>query len=63
MVNPKEVQQYLSWIDYPTTKEEIIKHATDQGADEDVLDALQNLDDDMVYESFADVSVSLTETE
>lgn len=53
--NPIQVQEYLSGMDYPADKEEIIDHARDQGADEDVMQTLQQLPE-QDYRTAADVS-------
>jgi hypothetical protein len=40
---PIEVQKYLSGMDYPATKEQIIEHAQSQGAPKEVIEALQKI--------------------
>lgn len=42
-VNPVQVQKYLKHVDYPATKEDLIKVAQDEGADENVLHTLEDL--------------------
>ncbi|WIE75906.1 DUF2795 domain-containing protein [Curtobacterium sp. MCSS17_007] len=39
--NPIQVQKYLSGIDYPASKEDIVATAEKEGAPGDVLDALK----------------------
>jgi len=39
------VQKFLGGIDYPASKEDIVRTATDAGADDDVLNALEGLPD------------------
>lgn len=41
--NPIEIQKYLSGVDYPVTKQKLLDKARDNGADEDVLAALEKL--------------------
>lgn len=53
--NPIQVQEYLSGMDYPADKEEIIDHARDRGADEGVMQTLQQLPE-QDYRTAADVS-------
>jgi len=43
---PIEVQKYLSGIDYPATREELAQHARDQGADDQIVEHLQQLPQD-----------------
>ncbi|MGN7191911.1 MULTISPECIES: DUF2795 domain-containing protein [unclassified Curtobacterium] len=43
--NPIQVQKYLSGIDYPASKDDIVSKAEQEGADGDVLDALKNIPD------------------
>jgi hypothetical protein len=42
-INPSQVQQYLSGVDYPATREDIVQHAERQGAEPEVLEALESL--------------------
>ncbi|MCP2249260.1 DUF2795 domain-containing protein [Lentzea aerocolonigenes] len=41
--NPIEIQKYLSGVDYPVTKRQLLDKARENGADEDVLAALEKL--------------------
>ncbi|MBT2502468.1 DUF2795 domain-containing protein [Curtobacterium sp. ISL-83] len=41
--NPIEVQKYLSGIDYPASKDDIVATAEQEGAEGDVLEALKNI--------------------
>lgn len=43
---PIELQKYLSGVDYPATKEQLISTARDQGAPDDVINALESADAD-----------------
>jgi hypothetical protein len=42
-VNPVEVEKSLKGIDYPAKKEDLIKHARQHGADQQVLETLKEL--------------------
>ena len=53
--SPIEVQKHLKNIDYPKTKQEIIKYALNHGATQDVMDDLSDLSD-KTYANAADVS-------
>ena len=44
-VNPIQAQKFLSGMDYPAGKPEIVEHARGQGADQDVLEALEQISD------------------
>ncbi len=44
-VNPIQVQKYLSGLDYPCTKQQIIEHAKSQGADDNVIETLSGIED------------------
>jgi len=59
-VNPIQVQKYLKGVDYPASREDLMAHAEDNGADEDVLDLLDQLPDEE-YETPADVSKAIGE--
>jgi hypothetical protein len=57
-INPIQVQKALGGIDYPASKEDLVKHAEEKGADEEVLSALKDLPD-RKYETPADVNKEL----
>jgi hypothetical protein len=61
-VNPIQVQKFLGGIDYPATKEDLVNRAKEQGADENVVSALQNLSTDN-FNSPNDVSEALGKSE
>lgn len=43
--NPIQVQKFLGGIDYPASKEDIVRTAKESGADENVLSALEGIPD------------------
>ena len=43
--SPIEIQKHLSGVDYPASKATIVQAAEDQGADDQVLDALGAIPD------------------
>ncbi len=45
MVSPIDVQKALSGMDYPARKDDIVRHAEQHGADKEVLDALNKIED------------------
>ncbi|MEA5619198.1 DUF2795 domain-containing protein [Cronbergia sp. UHCC 0137] len=47
--NPVEVQKHLKGVDYPAEKQELIKHAQQQGADKQVLSLLEQLPEGEEY--------------
>ncbi|CAA9892867.1 conserved hypothetical protein [Candidatus Methylobacter favarea] len=57
-VNPIQVQKFLSGMDYPASKEEIVTHAQSQGADDKVMQTLQQLPDES-FQTPADVSQAI----
>lgn len=61
-VNPIQLQKHLKGMDYPASKEDLIKHAQQQGADEVALSALEQLPDEE-YETPADVSKAIGKNE
>lgn len=44
-INPIELQKHLKGLDYPASKDDIVKTAKDHGADDDLADTLSNLPD------------------
>jgi hypothetical protein len=61
-VNPIQVQKFLGGMHYPAKKDEIVKHAKSKGADDNVMDTLEELPDDN-FETPADVSKAIGQIE
>ncbi|GAA4283309.1 DUF2795 domain-containing protein [Brevibacterium daeguense] len=53
--NPIQAQKFLSGIDYPASRDDLVKKAEQSGADDKVMSALKGLED-RKYDSPADVS-------
>lgn len=53
-MNPITVQKHLHGVDYPASKEDLIKTAEAQNAPQEVIDMLQRLPD-VEYETPADL--------
>jgi hypothetical protein len=45
MASPDDVQKALSGAKFPSSKQDLIEHAKKNGADDDVVDALNKLPD------------------
>jgi hypothetical protein len=45
MVSPIDIQKALSGMDYPANKEQILQKAEQNGADDQVLEALRRIPD------------------
>ena len=43
-INPIEVQKHLSGVDYPASKDEVVATAESNGAPQEILEALQQMD-------------------
>ncbi len=43
MVNPTQVQKYLSGVNYPVSKDQLIEHVKRQGADSNVVETIQSM--------------------
>jgi hypothetical protein len=61
-VNPVQVQNFLGGLDYPASRQDLLKHAEQEGADENVRSTLEQIPDQK-YETAADVSQAIGETE
>jgi hypothetical protein len=48
--NPVEIQKHLKGVDYPVDKEELLKHAQEQGADKQILSLLAKLPENEEFE-------------
>lgn len=54
-VNPIQLQKYLKGVDYPASKQDLVKCARDEGADQHVQDTLNRLPDQK-FQTPAEVS-------
>lgn len=61
-VNPIQIQKFLKGMNYPASKEEVISHAKEHGADKEVLNTLNRMSDDE-FETPADVSKAIGDVE
>ena len=61
-VNPIEAQKFLDGMDYPAGKQQIVDHARENGAGDDVVSALEQIDDRQ-YDGPAGVSEALGKLE
>lgn len=43
--NPIQMQKFLSGVDYPASREDLVEHARKKGADEEVLRKLEAMPD------------------
>ncbi len=59
LVNPIELQKALGGMDYPASKEDLVKRAEEQDADEEVLSFLRDLPD-RKYETPAAVNEEIS---
>lgn len=59
---PIQVQKFLKGMDYPASKEDLIKQAKKNKAGDDIIDLLENIKSDK-FNSPADVSKSLGDSD
>jgi hypothetical protein len=45
MPSPIDIQKALSGMDYPASKDQIVRHAEQHGGDEEVIEALKGIAD------------------
>lgn len=57
-VNPIQLEKYLKGVDYPASKNDLIKQAQQNGADQRVLERLKQLPD-RSYEGPAGISKAI----
>ncbi len=43
--NPIDLQKHLSGVDYPASKDDLVRTAEEQGADDELLEALRGMPD------------------
>ncbi|NJL65060.1 MAG: DUF2795 domain-containing protein [Methylacidiphilales bacterium] len=58
-INPIKLQKHLKGMDYPASKEKLIKQAQQNGADENAISVLEQLPDEE-YESPTKVSQAVS---
>jgi hypothetical protein len=58
--NPVEVEKCLKGVNYPAKKNDLIKHAQQQGANQDILETLKDLREED-FNSPIDVSKAVGE--
>lgn len=61
-VSPAEIEKSLKGIDYPAKREDLVKHAQKQGANQEVLETLKDLPEED-FQSPIDVSKAIGEME
>jgi hypothetical protein len=61
-VSPTEVERFLKGLDYPAFKEDLIEYAQDQGAPDEVLDMLDQLEEEE-FDSPVDVTRAIGDLE
>jgi hypothetical protein len=61
-VSPAEVEKSLRGLDFPVSKDMLIKHARSNDASEEVLDTLDALPDEE-YASLADINKAIDDTD
>ena len=61
-VNPVQVQKFLGGVDYPCSKDDLIKSAKKDGADDQVIKTLQKLPDKQ-YDAPIDVNKEIGKIE
>jgi hypothetical protein len=61
-VNPIQVQKHLKGVDYPASKQDLLKTAKKQGADQNICSVLEQLPDEE-YESPTDVTAAIGDLE
>lgn len=60
--NPIQIQKFLKGVDYPASKQDLVKHAEENGADDNVCSVLEQLPD-QDYETPAEVSKAISDIE
>ncbi len=61
-VSPAEIERHLGGIDYPASKQELVQHAREQNAPEEVTQVLDRMPD-QEYGSAADVAKGVGQVE
>jgi len=59
-VNPKEIEKSLKDIDFPAKKKDLVKHAQQHGANEEVIETIKELPREE-FQNAADVTKAFGE--
>lgn len=59
--NPIQIQKFLGGVDYPASRDTLLSSAKDSGADDNVLQALENIPD-REYDSPTAVSSAISDS-
>jgi len=59
-INPIQLQKYLKGVEYPASRDDVIKAAEENGADKEILEALKNVSQDS-FEKPTDVTKALSD--
>ena len=60
--SPANIAHFLEGIDFPASKDDLVNHAEDNNAPQEVIDILENLPD-QEYTSMADVMSGVGQVE
>ena len=60
VANPVEVEKSLKGIDFPAKKQDLVKHAQQRGANEEVLETIEQLPEEN-FNNAADVAKAVGE--
>lgn len=61
-VNAVQIQKFIQGIDYPASREDLVEHAREHGADDRVISKLESLPDEQ-FNTPADVSQAVGKNE
>ena len=61
-VNPIQVQKYLKGVDYPVSKQDLVKRAQEEGADQNLVKTLEQIPRDE-FRSPKEISQAIGEIE
>jgi hypothetical protein len=61
-INPIQLQKHLKGVDYPANKQDLIKKAQENGADENIVAALEQLSNES-FQTPADVNEALSKND
>ncbi|NJO77199.1 MAG: DUF2795 domain-containing protein [Cyanobacteria bacterium RM1_2_2] len=62
-VNPIDLQKHLKGMNYPASKQDLVEHAKSNGADDKMLDMLEQLPDDEEFQTPTEVNQAVGELE
>lgn len=62
-INPIDVQKALGGVDYPARREDLVRHARENNASEEVMNFLEQIDEEREFDTPAEVQQEVPQSD